>query len=102
MADAKKRYYRKNVELFVLLNKMKLWPARSGVLHGIREINLQGKYALLPLTAARPIRLYNSQATPEQPDGFGINGRQSPVKSASAGVEAGKVFKDHVCFSLRK
>ena len=44
MAEAKKRYYRKNVELFVLLNKMKLWPARSGQLHGIREIDLAGKY----------------------------------------------------------
>ena len=47
MADAKKRYYRKNVELFVLLNKMKLWPARSGVLHGIREIDMQGKYIVI-------------------------------------------------------
>ena len=34
----KKRYYRKKTELFLLLDKMKLWPSRSGILHGIREI----------------------------------------------------------------
>ena len=47
MSDSKKRYYRKNVELFVLLNKMKLWPARSGVLHGIKSIESFGKYAVI-------------------------------------------------------
>ncbi|MCI5688691.1 pyrrolysine--tRNA(Pyl) ligase small subunit [Anaerovoracaceae bacterium 42-11] len=61
MAEAKKRYYRKNVELFVLLNKMKLWPARSGVLHGIREIDLQGKYITITTHCGKTMRLYNSR-----------------------------------------
>ena len=32
----RKRYYRKKTELFLLLEKMKLWPSRTGILHGIR------------------------------------------------------------------
>lgn len=63
MSDAKKRYYRKNVELFVLLNKMKLWPARSGVLHGIREIDMQGKYIVITTHCGQTIRLYNSRTS---------------------------------------
>ena len=47
MSDSKKRYYRKNVELFVLLDKMKLWPSREGVLHGIRQIDKHGDCAII-------------------------------------------------------
>ena len=35
---AAKRYYRKRVALFRLIDKIKLWPSRSGTLHGIRNI----------------------------------------------------------------
>ena len=61
MADSKKRYYRKNMELFVLLNKMKLWPARSGVLHGIKTIELCGKYAVITTHCGETLRIYNSR-----------------------------------------
>lgn len=61
MGETKKRYYRKNVELFVLLDKMKLWPARSGVLHGIRTIEYQGKTALITTHCGQSIRIYNSR-----------------------------------------
>ena len=47
MADDKKRYYRKRTELFLLLDQMKLWPAKSGRLHGIREIDFRGDYAII-------------------------------------------------------
>jgi len=40
----KKRYYRKNANLFLLIDKIKLWPSRRGVLHGIREVEPHGKY----------------------------------------------------------
>lgn len=40
--EAKKRYYRKRVDFFNLLQKMKLWPSRSGVLHGIKSITIMG------------------------------------------------------------
>lgn len=42
---SKARYYRKQIPLFRLLEKMKLWPSRQGVLHGIRELDIRGSYA---------------------------------------------------------
>jgi len=42
---AKKRFYRKRVELFTLIDKIKLWPSRKGMLHGIRSINKMGEQA---------------------------------------------------------
>lgn len=38
-----KRYLYKNQSLFSMINKIKLWPARSGVLHGIKTIEPVGK-----------------------------------------------------------
>jgi len=40
-----KRYYRKRVELFRLIDKIKLWPSRRGVLHGIKTIEVIGEQA---------------------------------------------------------
>lgn len=45
MSDSIKRYYRKHVDFFSLLNKIKLWPSRNGTLHGIKKITIKGKYA---------------------------------------------------------
>ncbi len=46
MADStKKKYYRKHVALFPLLEKIKLWPSRSGTLHGIRSIHIKGDFS---------------------------------------------------------
>ena len=42
---AAKRYYRKRVALFRLIDKIKLWPSRSGTLHGIRTIEKMGDQA---------------------------------------------------------
>jgi len=38
-----KRYYRKRIELFKLIDKIKLWPSRRGILHGIKEIEKLGE-----------------------------------------------------------
>ena len=40
-----KRFYSKRVELFRLIEKIKLWPARSGLLHGIKTIEVMGDQA---------------------------------------------------------
>jgi len=37
-----KRYYRKRVHLLSLIEKIKLWPSRKGILHGIRSIEKLG------------------------------------------------------------
>ncbi len=40
-----KRYYRKRIDLFRLIDKIKLWPSRKGILHGIRTIQRIGDQA---------------------------------------------------------
>lgn len=44
MSDTKKRYYRKYVELYPLLEKLKLWPSRTGQLHGVKTVQRRGGY----------------------------------------------------------
>lgn len=43
----KERYYRKQVQLFRLVDKVKLWPSRRGVLHGVRSFEVLGRHARL-------------------------------------------------------
>jgi len=40
-----RRYYRKRVEIFRLIEKIKLWPSRRGLLHGIKTIEVMGDQA---------------------------------------------------------
>ena len=40
-------YYRKQVPLFRLVEKLKLWPSRRGLLHGIKEFEVLGSRARL-------------------------------------------------------
>lgn len=40
-----RRYYRKRVELFKLIDKIKLWPSRKGILHGIKNVEKTGEHA---------------------------------------------------------
>lgn len=43
--NLKKKFYRKHVALFPLVEKIKLWSSRSGVLHGVRSMEIKGDYA---------------------------------------------------------
>ncbi|MCG8483977.1 MAG: hypothetical protein MJA31_11755 [Clostridia bacterium] len=56
-----KRYYRKNVELFLLIDKIKLWPSRSGRLHGIKEVVRDGDYAIITTHCGKKFRIWNSR-----------------------------------------
>jgi pyrrolysyl-tRNA synthetase-like protein len=56
-----KRYYRKRVELFPLIDKIKLWPSRTGVLHGIRSIEKSGDTALITTHCNKCFRVNNSR-----------------------------------------
>lgn len=38
-------YYQKRVTLFKLIGKIKLWPSRNGMLHGIRTMEISGDRA---------------------------------------------------------
>ena len=56
-----KRYYRKRVELFRLIEKIKLWPSRTGVLHGIRSIEHHGQNALITTHCNQSFTIVNSR-----------------------------------------
>ena len=43
--EVKKRFYRKRVELFLLIDRVKLWISRSGTLHGIKSLERNGELA---------------------------------------------------------
>lgn len=55
-----KRYYRKRVKLFLLIQKMKLWTSRSGILHGIRSIEEMGDQARITTHCNEVFVVYNS------------------------------------------
>lgn len=41
-AERIKRYVYKNQRIFGMVNTIKLWPSRSGILHGVRQVELKG------------------------------------------------------------
>ncbi|OQY06778.1 MAG: hypothetical protein B6I22_04555 [Desulfobacteraceae bacterium 4572_123] len=56
-----KRYYRKRVELFRLIDKIKLWPSRTGTLHGIRTIEKIGDQARITTHCNKTFMVNNSR-----------------------------------------
>lgn len=61
MSEDKKRYYRKRNELFVILEKMKLWPSKNGVIHGIKEIDYRGEVAIITTHCGQTFTARNSR-----------------------------------------
>ena len=58
---ARRRYYRKRVELLRLIEKIKIWPSRRGILHGIREIRLLGDQAQVTTHCGKTFMINNSR-----------------------------------------
>jgi len=56
----KKRFYRKRVRLFNLIRKVKLWPSRTGSLHGIRTITIMGDRASVITHCNKEFMISNS------------------------------------------
>ncbi len=56
-----KRYYRKRVELFRLIDKIKLWPSRKGILHGIKTIKKIGDQAQITTHCNKTFLVNNSR-----------------------------------------
>jgi pyrrolysyl-tRNA synthetase-like protein len=57
----RKRYYRKRVALFKLIDKIKLWPSRRGLLHGIRTIEKMGQVAWITTHCDKTFQVNNSR-----------------------------------------
>lgn len=58
-----KRYYRKRVEIFRLIEKIKLWPSRRGLLHGIRTIEVIGDQARITTHCNKTFLVTNSRSS---------------------------------------
>jgi len=56
-----KRYYRKRVNLLSLIEKIKLWPSRKGILHGIRSIEKLGEQARVTTHCNKEFLINNSR-----------------------------------------
>ena len=56
-----KRYYRKRVELFRLIDKIKLWPSRKGLLHGIKAVEIIGDQARMTTHCNKTFMIRNSR-----------------------------------------
>lgn len=57
------RYYRKNVDLFLLIDRIKLWPSRNGYLHGIKNMEIQGDYVVITTHCGETIHARNSRSS---------------------------------------
>ena len=58
-----KRYYRKRIHLLRLIEKMKLWPSRKGILHGIRTIEKLGEQAKVTTHCNKEFLINNSKSS---------------------------------------
>lgn len=56
-----KRVYRKNQPLLTLISKIKLWPSRKGILHGIRELAVCGESAVITTHCGKTFTVRNSR-----------------------------------------
>ncbi len=59
--NSKKRYYRKTVRFFNLVEKIKLWPSRNGVLHGVKTIKITGNIAEITTHCGETFVVWNSR-----------------------------------------
>jgi len=57
----KEKYYRKQTDFFLLLDKIKLWPSRKGLLHGIKVLEIKGSLAELTTHCDRTFRVRHSR-----------------------------------------
>lgn len=67
MSDAKKEkapaktVYRKRIALLALLEKIKIWPSRQGLLHGIKTIVSVGTHANITTHCGKSFTVTNSK-----------------------------------------
>ena len=61
MTEQAKRFYRKRIELFNLIEKIKLWPSRKGILHGIKQVEKIGEQARITTHCNKTFIVNNSR-----------------------------------------
>lgn len=55
------RYISKNKTLFALVSKIKLWPSQSGVLHGVKSVELHGDKIIVTTHCGETFTVWNSK-----------------------------------------
>ena len=55
------RYVNKNQSLYQLIDKVKLWPSRSGVLHGVKHIEYRGNSMAVTTHCGESFVVWNSR-----------------------------------------
>jgi pyrrolysyl-tRNA synthetase-like protein len=55
------RYLYKNQGLLQLICKVKLWPSRSGILHGVKEIEERGNSMVITTHCGERFMVWNSK-----------------------------------------
>ncbi len=58
---AAKYQFRRRENLYKLIKQIKLWPARSGRLHGIKELEKQGNLIEIELYCGEKFQVKNSK-----------------------------------------
>ena len=58
-----KRVCRRMVNLLTLIEKIKIWPSRKGVLHGIKEVVSSGDYASITTHCGKTFSVRNSKSS---------------------------------------
>jgi pyrrolysyl-tRNA synthetase-like protein len=61
MSETAKRYVYRKQNLFDLIVKIKLWPARSGILHGLKTVVLKGKIIEIETHCGEHFVVWNSR-----------------------------------------
>ena len=59
----RQRFYRKRIELLRLIDKIKLWPSRRGLLHGIKTIEPDGDRVLITTHCNKTFWVNNSRSS---------------------------------------
>ncbi|MEE1229262.1 MAG: pyrrolysine--tRNA(Pyl) ligase small subunit [Lachnospiraceae bacterium] len=59
--NVKIRYEKKNQSLFHLIDKIKLWPSRAGIIHGVKDIENRGDSMIITTYCGETFVVWNSR-----------------------------------------
>jgi len=60
-SNLRTKYREKNAGLLKSLDKIKLWPSRTGVLHGVKEVRSSGEWITLSTHCGIELKVRNSK-----------------------------------------
>lgn len=58
---SKTRTIRRHLAPGGVIDKIKLWPSRSGILHGVKSVKIKGAYIILTTHCEQQIKIKNSR-----------------------------------------